>query len=535
MLKTLVKKQFQESFRSYFLDQKTGKSRSKGKVLFYFALFGVLMLFMLVMFFGIAALLGEQLMPAKLTWLFFAMMGVLSLMLGTFGSVFNTFSQLYLAKDNDFLFSLPIPFSKILISRMIHVYGMSLLYSGMVWIPATVYFWIFGQPTWVAVLFDIVLLFLIALLVTVLTCALGWVVAMIARKIKNKSILSTIIAALAMGLYFFFSFHSDELIQGIAQNSTSFADGFRKWGNLLYQLGMGADGDAVPMLLFAAITLAAFAVCVWIMSKTFFMAAEQNAGGPKHAKKKTIRAESHSVQSALLRRELKRFTGSTVYMLNSGFGILFLVFISVMAVLRIEELHNLIFTLNASLGKENLAPIFLVLTVCAISAMNVISTPSVSLEGKTLWVIRSLPIPTSQILQAKINLHLLLNSVPAVLCVIIVGICAEISPLALLLCAAVSVAFIWFGSVGGLMVGILFPNLNWTTEAEPIKRSNNIMISWLIGWVVIILLCAGAFFQTFFSVEICLGIMLLVLLAVAFGLHRWIMTRGVSKFEELSA
>ena len=141
MLKTLVKKQFQESFRSYFLDRKTGKSRSKGKVLFYFALFGVLMLFMLVMFFGIAALLGEQLMPAKLTWLFFAMMGVLSLMLGTFGSVFNTFSQLYLAKDNDFLFSLPIPFSKILISRMIHVYGMSLLYSGMVWIPATVYFW----------------------------------------------------------------------------------------------------------------------------------------------------------------------------------------------------------------------------------------------------------------------------------------------------------------------------------------------------------------------------------------------------------
>ena len=45
----------------------------------------------------------------QVSWLYFALMGGLGLCLGAFGSVFNTFSSLYLAKDNDLLLSLPIP------------------------------------------------------------------------------------------------------------------------------------------------------------------------------------------------------------------------------------------------------------------------------------------------------------------------------------------------------------------------------------------------------------------------------------------
>ena len=34
---------------------------------------------------------------------------MLAIVLGAFGSVFNTYSSLYLAKDNDLLLSMPIP------------------------------------------------------------------------------------------------------------------------------------------------------------------------------------------------------------------------------------------------------------------------------------------------------------------------------------------------------------------------------------------------------------------------------------------
>ena len=46
---------------------------------------------------------------AGMGWLYFALMALLAMLLGAFGSVFNTYSGLYLSKDNDLLLSMPIP------------------------------------------------------------------------------------------------------------------------------------------------------------------------------------------------------------------------------------------------------------------------------------------------------------------------------------------------------------------------------------------------------------------------------------------
>ena len=41
--------------------------------------------------------------------IYVAVMSLIALMLGVFGSVFNTSAALYLPKDNDLLLSMPIP------------------------------------------------------------------------------------------------------------------------------------------------------------------------------------------------------------------------------------------------------------------------------------------------------------------------------------------------------------------------------------------------------------------------------------------
>ena len=63
------------------------------------------------MFAMLAKILCAPLHAAGLGWLYFAMMGLIAVLLGAFGSVFTTYSTLYLAKDNDLLLSLPIPVS----------------------------------------------------------------------------------------------------------------------------------------------------------------------------------------------------------------------------------------------------------------------------------------------------------------------------------------------------------------------------------------------------------------------------------------
>lgn len=59
-------------------------------------------------------------------WLYFALMGLLAILLGSFGSVFNTYSGLYLAKDNDLLLSMPIPVNAIMGARLLSVYLLGL-------------------------------------------------------------------------------------------------------------------------------------------------------------------------------------------------------------------------------------------------------------------------------------------------------------------------------------------------------------------------------------------------------------------------
>ena len=75
-------------------------------------------------------------------WLYYLLMGLIAVFLGTFGSVFSTYSSLYLSKDNDLLLSLPIPVRTLMASRLLTVYLMGLMYSAVVILPAVIVYWV---------------------------------------------------------------------------------------------------------------------------------------------------------------------------------------------------------------------------------------------------------------------------------------------------------------------------------------------------------------------------------------------------------
>ena len=139
MLKALVKKQLMEIFRMYLYDTKKNRSRSRGRILFSFILFGFLMVGVLGgVFAGLSIAICAPLNSAGMGWMYFMLIGVLSVFLGAFGSVFNTYSGLYLSKDNDLLLALPIPVRTIMSARLMGVYLMGLMYSAVVSVPAVI-------------------------------------------------------------------------------------------------------------------------------------------------------------------------------------------------------------------------------------------------------------------------------------------------------------------------------------------------------------------------------------------------------------
>ena len=533
MLKTLIEKQFMECFRSYFVNPKTGKRRSKWGIFGMFVFFTAVMLFLAGMFFGLSFLLGDGLFAVGMEWLYFVLMGILSVLMGTFGSVFNTYSTLYLAKDNEMLLAMPIPPAKILITRMSLVYGMSLMYSGIVWIPAVVFAWIFGTVSSMAVVFDVLLIFLVALFVTVVTCVLGWVVALVSTRVKNKSFVIVVISLVLFGGYYYVCFNMMGILQKLLLNVQAVGEGIRIWANVFYQLGRAAAGDAKAMLIFSGITLVLFALCFFVLSKSFLHIAIRTHSESRKAGKVSVK--SAGVSSALLGRELKRFVSSPTYMLNCGLGIAILPVLAVFVLVKREFLDEMITGIGSILpGIDSLLPMAVLLIVCLCSGLNAVSTPSVSLEGKHLWILRSLPVSGKMVLSAKLRLHLWLNLPAALFAVVVLGICLKLGALTIGLCAVFTAAFLWLTGAFGLMLGVLRPNFQWTSEAMPIKQSMNVLISIFLGFLLPVLAAVGCYFvRNLFSTEL-----YMVLCSALFGVLSlvvtwWLNTKGAARFDAL--
>ena len=222
MLKLLVKKQLAEIFRSYFYNAKTNKARSKTAIISYFIFFIVIMVGMLG---GIFAFLSftmcGPLAAAELDWLYFALMGMIATFLGAFGSVFNTYSTLYMAKDNDLMLSLPIPVRTIMASRLLTVYLMGLMYSSTAMVPAVIVYLAVTGITAGGIAGGLVLWLMISIFVMTLSCALGWLLARINRKLKNKSLITVAVSIAFFGCYYFVCFKSQEIIENIVANATT--------------------------------------------------------------------------------------------------------------------------------------------------------------------------------------------------------------------------------------------------------------------------------------------------------------------------
>ena len=87
-----------------------------------------------------------------------------------------------------------------------------------------------------------------------------------------------------------------------------------------------------------------------------------------------------------------------------------------------------------------------------------------SLEGGTLWLLQSLPVPPQQVLRAKAELQLLLTLPGAWFCAGCAMAALRIPAGQGLLVMVVLAAFVWLTAQLGLALGLCLPNLHWVSE-----------------------------------------------------------------------
>ena len=528
MLKLLLKKQLMEVFRSYFYDAKKNKARSKGTTIAYIVMFVLLMVGVLGgMFAVLANVMCGQLAEMGLDWLYFVIMGMMAVFLGAFGSVFNTYSGLYLAKDNDLLLSMPIPVRIIMASRLLNVYLLGLMYSGIVILPVIIVYWCTVPLTAGIILGGVVLLIVISLFALALSCVLGWVVAKISLKLKNKSFITVLVSLVFFGLYYFVCFRSQALIGSLLLNAASVGDKIKGSVYPLYLFGRVGCGDGAAMLIVSAVL-----ALVWYLIARSFLNIATASGNTAKAVYREKAAMQTSPAAALLRKELGRFTASPLYMLNCGLGTVFLLILAVAALIKGREVFLMMNALFA--GSEDFVPVLAALCLCLLAGSNDITAPSVSLEGKSLWIAQSLPIDPWQALRAKLGLHLLITELPLMLCAACVAAVSGLDFLHAVLVVVVPMVYVVLSAAFGLFMGLKRPNLTWTSEVAPIKQGLAVFLSMFGGWV----LAAGLGFL-YYALMAHLGAAAFLLAAtalfivLALVLLRWLKTSGAKIYAHL--
>lgn len=533
MVKALVKKQFLELWQSYFVDRKTGKTRSKGKIFLSFGLFGMLMLMLAMAFFVMAMGLCGNIQGQNADWLYFALMALFSMALGVFGSVFNTYTTVYLPKDNDMLLSMPIPPAKLLLARVSSVFFTSLMYSALIWVPAIIAYWVIVKATVLQVIFELLLTLVIALFVTVLSCLLGFVVAAIASKAKGKSFLTVFISLIGIGLYYVFYFRISQSLKEIVQHLDEIGGVLKKLG-FVYWIGRAAEGGILPMLLVTVITVALAAICLFILSKTFLsfvFTADK-------ATKKAARAEKagvRSVRRSLVSREYKHFTSESVWMLNGGLGLVILLAGAVFLAIKSGDLSVLFGMLNTEAPIMTRAiPVIAAMVTCLVISTNCITAASVSLEGKTLWLMQSLPVEPFEVLSAKSRMAVGLHALPILIFTVTAAVVLRFNVLAAILVMTTVFAYLLMASDAGLFLNLKKPDLNWTNPATVCKQSLPIFLYLFGGWgFCAVLGVAGFILSNLVGAAAVLAVYTLLFTGMWLLLRRWLKKKGSVIFATL--
>ena len=528
MFKALLKKQFMELGAFLTNDRKTGGRRSPKATVGFALFFGGILLLMMFSFSMMAWPLAQAMVPVGQGWLYFLSMELMALLMAVIMGAFAGYSGLFAAKDNELLLAMPIPPWMILAVRLLTLLTTNFMCVLLAWVPTVFVYTLYAEKPLGAVLSALPMAVFLAGISSVLSAIVGWVVAEVSGRVRNKNAVVVVFSLVFMGGYFVGMQKLQSTLQGLLRGLSDDADAREKAG-LLYHLGHAAEGDGLALLVFGVVVLAAMAAFCGVLGRQYLRLMTTKRGVKKavyHAKV----TQKSSLRKALLRRELLHLTSSPAYLLNCALGTVMLGIVGGVFLVKAEQIY-----VHASERiPEEFLPLLLCAIVCGGLAANLLAAPAVSLEGKSFWIIRSLPVTAWQTLRAKLDLHLLLTAVPAAFCTLCGGAAFRAGVGELVLVLLVVLLFSGFTACFDLMAGLLWPNLHWVSETAVIKQSLSGMAALFGSWAAGLLLTVGGFalLRILPGTGVLVVCACLLAAADALLLH-WLKGQGCRRLEEL--
>lgn len=484
--------------------------------------------------------IAEMLKPSNLTYVMLSMFLILTTMITLVEGIYKAQGIMFEAKDNDLLFSLPIKKSKILFVRLLKILVFQYIFNLMFLLPAFIVYVIFERPGILFYIISFLMTFLIPMLPTVIACIIGYIVKQVSVKFKAKKIIQT---ALTMIMFFgvlvlmlnFQNFTGD-----IANNGENLSNTI---SNAYYSIGLYLNlinnFNVLDLLKLLAINVLPLIVFIVIASLSYFKIIARSKEYST-IKVKNIEEVERKVKLslpifALTKKEIKRYLSCPTYMFNTSFSLILSIVISILLCLKGEELvKDVLANYEIEVGGISLNTLFYIFLIF-VGIMTSITSSSISLEGRTINITKSLPIKEKTILNSKILMCFVIELPFILISDLIFIIRYTPNVMYTILYFGLSFIVILLSACIGLLINLKYPKMDASSDTEVVKQSMSSMISTFLGMGIFIV-CSGLVFGlgNIIKSEIAMIIVQSILFIITIFLYVILMKVGPKKYKSIN-
>ena len=447
---------------------------------------------------------------------------------------------LFNCKDDNLLLSLPIRKSTVLFIRVFKFYIFELLYNSLFLLPAMFVYAKYMNPDITYYIVSFIGLLLFPVVPILISCIAGTFITFFASKFKGKNIAQILITIVFLLGCLYLSYDSKDLISSIAQNASSINDIITK---IYYPAGafieLITSFSLLKLLEFIFVNIGLFVISILLIGKVYFNINSNIKSVKANKSRKRYIIKATTPFKALMKKELKKFISSPVFVTNAGFGLVLFILGCIIITVNFDGITTELIQNESSITVEdikNLIPVILFGFICFTSFMTSITCSMISLEGKSINILKSLPIKPYTIIKSKVMTAILIM-LPCILLgdlIIFIKFKFDLLNIALILLASILLPLI--SETIGIIVNLKYPKMDAKNDTEAVKQNMSSTISVFIGMVIIAITIFLLFMATIANITnyIIMSIFILVYAIIYFVLNILLHKTCNNSFDNIS-
>lgn len=398
-----------------------------------------------------------------------------------FSSVSSVKSAVFCSRDYDMTLSLPVSAGTVVAAKTATVYIFDLVTTVIILLPAyfmplTVHA---SMPVSYWIMYPLLMLF-VPMLPLMIGAVISALVSWISAHFKYTRVVSTIIYIAFIAGIFYLSFSSSNITDAqMAEMLDSITkSGLMKFYPFAAMFTAALGLDLGSLAIFVGASIASFALVCFVFGRFYgelhdFFNKKQTGGKYK------LSASTGNARSALFRKEISRIFSSGMILVNACSGVLMLLIVAVLALVKMPSVDaEAAKSLSEVLGV--IAPFFLGM----MAGMSCTTCSSISLEGRCMPLLKSLPISYDDIIRTKLKVHFVILFPVTALASVLIAVALKCDIITSVFMVLIPLAFSYFSGVFGMLMNLRKYNIDWENEMVAVKQGTAVMVTIFSSMIV---------------------------------------------------